>query len=148
MNPVVRVLLKFVILFLCFFSLVRISEVLYANFSSTCVRCTHLLNSWFDRWSQRLFYHLYLICQQPNVQFRLSRFRWILGEEQSASGLVTWVTLRLIIGCCFRRDLSERKGCRAFLVHKAQRLVTRGGHFTGKSAIWRGIVTSQLYFGS
>ena len=26
-----------------FFSLVRISEFLYVNFSSTCVRCTHLL---------------------------------------------------------------------------------------------------------
>ena len=31
--------------FLYFFSLVRISEFLYANFSSTCVRCTHLLKS-------------------------------------------------------------------------------------------------------
>ena len=28
-----------------FFSLVRISEFLRANFSSTCVRCTHLLKS-------------------------------------------------------------------------------------------------------
>ena len=31
--------------FLYFFSLVRISEFLYENFSSTCVRCRHLLTS-------------------------------------------------------------------------------------------------------
>ena len=31
--------------FLYFFSLVRISEFVYANFSSTCIRCTHLLKS-------------------------------------------------------------------------------------------------------
>ena len=31
--------------FLYLFSLVRISEFMHANFSSTCVRCTHLLKS-------------------------------------------------------------------------------------------------------
>ena len=31
--------------FLYFFSLVRISEFSYANFSSTCVQCMHLLKS-------------------------------------------------------------------------------------------------------
>ena len=31
--------------FLYFFSLVRISEFLYTNFSSTCVQCTRLLKS-------------------------------------------------------------------------------------------------------
>ena len=32
-------------LFPYFFSLVRILEFLYVNFSSTCVQCTHLLKS-------------------------------------------------------------------------------------------------------
>ena len=37
-----------------FFSLVRISEFLYASFSSTtCVRCTHLLKSQRDRSNKR-----------------------------------------------------------------------------------------------
>ena len=43
---VVKVLLKCAIHLSI--SLVRISEFLYANFSSTCVRCTHLLKSY--RW--------------------------------------------------------------------------------------------------
>ena len=39
MNPVVKVLLKCVIRF-SVFSLIRISELLYANSSPTCLRCT------------------------------------------------------------------------------------------------------------
>ena len=51
MNPAVKVLLKCVTRF-SIFPLVRISECLYANLSSTCVRCTHLLKSLRDRWRQ------------------------------------------------------------------------------------------------
>ena len=38
--------------FVSLFLFVGISEFLYANFSSTCVRCTHLLKSWRDRWAR------------------------------------------------------------------------------------------------
>ena len=45
MNPVVTVLLECVTRCSTFFLLVRINEFLYANFLSTCVRCTHFLKS-------------------------------------------------------------------------------------------------------
>ena len=54
------------------FSLVRISEFLNANFSCTCVRCTHLLKSWRDRCLVLLVYPWVLSYFASDVMLRPS----------------------------------------------------------------------------
>ena len=72
MDLVVKVLLSSGICFSIFSSLVRISEFLYANFSPTSVRCTHLLKSWRDRCPRGLL--LSTSCRWSHLTWVRARF--------------------------------------------------------------------------